>query len=142
MNIAEKIRLFITVVPKESVKHEIKDGQLTIIKECGCVYCDNPLCNKNEQSIDIQLCNKHNDRRLLDAKFRVGQKVRYTDEAIDFLRDALDLPEENLAVRRECEYVVQSVEISEKQNDVVVVIRHTAEDDDAHIVERHLTSQP
>lgn len=136
MTIEEKLRLLMTVVPEQNLSVCKHADTITIVRKCGCRYIDRMFANGNNQ-IALELCPRHNDLRLLKSKFHVGQKVRYTDEAIEEARVAFNIHDLSANAMRE-KHIVQSIEVDPDCDHLVVIIQHPAENEPKEVAEINL----
>ena len=154
MNINDKLRIFIIAVPKVDKAIERSETELKVVRECGCVFTERlnyikPTANEFDESelyrqqltenkFSIDLCPKHNDKRLLDAKFCVGEKVRLNDNALAILKGNFNFSKDALRRKREGYYTVLSAEANPDCDHIVVTALHCAESEPEDIAQYNL----
>lgn len=74
-------------------------------------------------------------------RFKIGDKVRFTEQAIKRTVSEFGLDELWAQLHREKEYEVLEFKASPEYDHIIVCIRHTAEDDVQEIAEYNLTQE-
>ena len=78
---------------------------------------------------------------VIAPRFQIGERVRFTEEAIQNAVREFGLCQAWAQTHREKEYIVLDITASPEYNHNVVTVRHSAEDDTQQIAEFNLTNE-
>lgn len=78
---------------------------------------------------------------VIASRFRIGEKVRFTEEAIQHAVKEFGLCQAWAQTHRGKEYIVLDISASPEHDYNVVTVRHSAEDDAQEIAEFNLTNE-